>query len=427
MRGEAEESASARTIPAQFTFPRAAQSEIVRAHQKDLYYRDLFHTQLKEAALDILGARRSHVYAELLSLVASVAYAGLSTMGGAQSLGEEYVNSMMRYRPTGKTQRVVFIALYVIAPYAIKRAYGALRALIVREDQRIARRRQRMLLKETSDGESRPHKTPLAALRRRLERAVQWLAIMLPGMHVLSASNGWLAYLSAAQLALFYLFGRYYTLAHRIARVDYIYASTKRPNSRPRSYEVLGVLLSAQLVVKFGMSVHAWYQGARRKYQYTPQTHAMHALGGAQSEVRPKRTIQLNGKYYSHADGSTTQARQSYEEHVVPLEYPDPDAPIVPEQLGFSAQEAKTDKAGYDAAVADCRARTTQMEAVAEQVLRCTLCMDRREPDKGGSAVTECGHVFCWGCITGWAKEKAECPLCRHTLQPCRLLPIYNL
>lgn len=96
------ESSAHHATPARLTYPRAAQSEIVRAHQKDVYYRDLFSSQLKEVASEFLGARRSHVYAESLSLVASVAYFGLSTLGGAQSLGEEYVNAMMRDRPTGK-------------------------------------------------------------------------------------------------------------------------------------------------------------------------------------------------------------------------------------------------------------------------------------------------------------------------------------
>lgn len=88
--------------PTYLAYPHAAQSEIVRAHQKDVYYRDQFFTQLKEVVGDLLGSRRSQLYAEALSVVASVAYFGLSTLGGAQSLGEEYVNAMMRYRPSGK-------------------------------------------------------------------------------------------------------------------------------------------------------------------------------------------------------------------------------------------------------------------------------------------------------------------------------------
>ncbi|KAG1749663.1 Pex12 amino terminal region-domain-containing protein [Suillus paluster] len=53
----------------------------------------------------------------------------------------------------------------------------------------------------------------------------------------------------------------------------------------------------------------------------------------------------------------------------------------------------------------------------------CTLCLDERTD----SCATECGHLFCWGCIVGWGREKAECPLCRQALSLTRLLPIYNL
>lgn len=53
----------------------------------------------------------------------------------------------------------------------------------------------------------------------------------------------------------------------------------------------------------------------------------------------------------------------------------------------------------------------------------CTLCLEERTD----SCATECGHLFCWSCIVGWGREKAECPLCRQSLSLIRLLPIYNL
>jgi peroxin-10 len=53
----------------------------------------------------------------------------------------------------------------------------------------------------------------------------------------------------------------------------------------------------------------------------------------------------------------------------------------------------------------------------------CTLCLEERTD----SCATECGHLFCWSCVVGWGREKAECPLCRQGLNLTRLLPIYNL
>lgn len=54
---------------------------------------------------------------------------------------------------------------------------------------------------------------------------------------------------------------------------------------------------------------------------------------------------------------------------------------------------------------------------------KCTLCLEERTD----SCATECGHLFCWGCIVGWGRERAECPLCRQGLNLTRLIPIYNL
>ncbi|KAA6411876.1 MAG: peroxisome biosynthesis (Peroxin-10) [Lasallia pustulata] len=51
---------------------------------------------------------------------------------------------------------------------------------------------------------------------------------------------------------------------------------------------------------------------------------------------------------------------------------------------------------------------------------RCTLCLEEmREP-----SVTTCGHVFCWGCIKDWVREKPECPLCRQAVLGQHVLPL---
>lgn len=308
--------------------------------------------------------------------------------------------------------------------------YGMIRMSLVRKDQEIAQRRQRELVRaQMAARDEKSTNTPpsvIKRLRRRWEATIQWLALVLPGSHVLAASNGLLAYASAAQLAVFYLFGRYYTVAHRLAKVDYVYASAKRPNSRPQSYEVLGVLLGTQLVVKLGMTVYSAYQDYQEKAVGATRD-AGDALGTHDPAVRPSRSVVLDDTYYSHADHAITKRTEASTEPTIPLEYPDPEAPATAERLGLAQGAQATDRQTFEAAVTESRAKTTQLEAIADEVLRCTLCMDRRTPEVGNSAVTECGHVFCWDCITGWIKEKPECPLCRQSVQCNRLVPIYNL
>lgn len=390
------------------TYPRASQPEIVRSLQKDSYYRDLLHAQLREVATDVLGARRSHVYAEILALGASVAYFGLSTLGGAQSLGEEYVNAMMRNKSAGSIvsfkRRVLFIYLFVVAPYMLSSMYGWIRANAVRMDQQFERREQRTrFVTQMQGGEG----TKPGIFRYIVKSLAKWL----PASHVLAQPDGMLAYASAAQLAVFYLGSRYYTLAHRLAGVDYVHAIAKRPMVRPQSYEVLGVLLLFQLIVKAGMSVYSY------RKRDNPDNKSSHST-----------TVRLDEAIYSHESHPATKVKDLSLPPVVPLEYPDPDANISLEDIGIKEQpKSAADEESAQVAEASFRARTLQLDAIAEEVLRCTLCMDRRTPETGMSAATECGHVFCWDCITGWAKEKPECPLCRQVLDCTRLVPIYNL
>lgn len=53
-----------------------------------------------------------------------------------------------------------------------------------------------------------------------------------------------------------------------------------------------------------------------------------------------------------------------------------------------------------------------------EDGLYCVLC-GCRSPFP---ALTPCGHLTCWDCITSWVKEKEACPLCRSTMQLNQIL-----
>ena len=408
--------------PSRLTIPNSAQAEIVRLHQKDAYYGELFREQVRDVAVEFLGARLTHKLDNLLTLGASMAYLCLCTLGGSQSLGEEYVNAIMRDRRKGgivsAKRRILFLVLYIMAPFFAVRMYSITRMYILRMDMHITRKR----LREAQSMEILVHEPSLLTrLWNNIEYIVHWLADRLPGSHALTGTNGLFAYVSSAQLALFYLSGPYYTLAHRLIKADYVYASTQRPSSQPLSYEILGMLLAVQLLIKLGLSI--------RRINF-PAPASSDGTNAARASAETKRvepvSLKIDGAVVPPLGDSHRKVSSSNVTNV-PLVYADPDVSASPERLGLGPIRTESEKQAFDLAQTAVRTKTVQMEAIADEVLRCTLCMDRREPENGSSAVTQCGHVFCWTCIEEWLKEKADCPLCRQAVHVSRVLPVYNL
>jgi peroxin-10 len=361
----------------------------------------------------------------------SVTYFTLSTLGGAQTLGEEYVNAMM---VEGKTKRIVdlgrrfaFIFFHIVSPFLASKGYGALRRRIIASDQVRSQALQRARLRAAAvaprqqPAEDKPDEIQPSIV----DRTVSFLAAKMPSLDSINSSEGILTYLSAAHLALFYLGGKYYSAGQRLSGTEYISTIARRPGAKPPSYEVLGFLLGIQLLVKALLRANKWrIEMIKRKSEEAATVQNSEDLV---KEVTKNDTdvVVIDGSRWSHKTSPPTlmldaaQKRQRF----VPLTFPDPDALPSARDLGLTKETSRNQ---LEAARAASKIRAAELEAISESVLKCTLCMDKREPQKGTSAVTECGHVFCWECILGWSKEKAECPLCRQSLNPSHLLPVYN-
>lgn len=66
-------------------------------------------------------------------------------------------------------------------------------------------------------------------------------------------------------------------------------------------------------------------------------------------------------------------------------------------------------------------------EAVSRRARRsadfdCSICLSEVE----GPVVTQCGHLFCWGCLYGWGAKSSICPVCKHACSLGSVVPIYS-
>ncbi|TCD68813.1 peroxisome bioproteinsis factor 10 [Steccherinum ochraceum] len=188
---------------------------------------------------------------------------------------------------------------------------------------------------------------------------------------------GILEVLSEVNLAIFYLRGTYYTLSRRLLGARYISSIPENPNARPPSYSLLGILLGVRLI-------------------YRLVTYLRSIGGQAEPAGGAKQTP--DGTQETYVDDVPVSSF---------LGAPNPE--------GEPALPAEEDQR---------TALNIKQISEAQRAGRvCTLCLEERT----ASTATECGHLFCWNCIMGWGREKAECPLCRQSLTLTRLLPVYNL
>ncbi|TRM65660.1 Pex12 amino terminal region-domain-containing protein [Schizophyllum amplum] len=182
-------------------------------------------------------------------------------------------------------------------------------------------------------------------------------------------------------LAVFYIWGRggYHDLWRRLLKVGHISSTPENPHTRPPSYSLLGVLIGMRLIYRLVSALRS-----RRAAADPPS-----------NEKGKARQSTSNDCSLDDRSVSELVSQQSTEDDELPR----------PEEDECTALD-------LSAIPDDLRSGRN-----------CTLCLEERM----NSTVTECGHLFCWSCIVGWARERNECPLCRQSLSLGKLLPIYNL
>lgn len=412
-------------------FPYAAAPDIIRAHQKDVYFQGLLTTQLVDLQRRLLGARSAHAWANESRTAAEFLYLCLTTLLGNRTLGEEYCDLIQvegePSRPSPKSpahtdnshdkvtekreggsilaaitggtggprlpslrRRSAYIALSVLLPYAFSRLLPAIRRRIrARLEARLAELQRRGRTAQNS-----------AAYR-----AGRYLLAHLSG-----ATSG--AHAQAVVLATFYFSGAYFSLPKRLTRLRYVFTRRLPPpeggaGAGPEGragYEVLGVLLVAQLAVRGYLHVRSALRGSGAEEAAAEAAVRERAFGpgGAGDDG-----LLLRGSPSSAAALGTPPGGGGGEDQRSRA------------AVGAMAH-TPVPGGGGDGPRYDLGDGGVMGWVKGRAQRSCTLCLEElKDP-----SATPCGHVFCWGCIGDWVREKPECPLCRREALVQHILPL---
>lgn len=286
----------------------------------------------------LAGARILHKYTLETKTIADILYLTLTTLRGARTLGEEYCDILhvesSTLRLPGLKRRLGFILTTILIPYALIKSLPRFRS-------RLRQKLQSSVTPGPTNGEKPTQTTDPISIKIK--------KYLLEHLDTLASTEN----LLAVHLGMFYFTGAYYHLSKRIWGLRYIFTKRLAPHEQRVGYEVLGLLLLAQL--------------ATQGYFHISST-------------------------FSHSSAITPE-----EENVNILA-------TSPSGNVLSNPDTHVQDTGRNRATYDLDNEKTMRFMSGESGRKCTLCLENMKDP----TATGCGHVFCWSCISEWCRSKVR-------------------
>ncbi|CAD6504927.1 BgTH12-00426 [Blumeria graminis f. sp. triticale] len=357
-----------RKMTLNYHYPFAAAPDIIRSHQKDIYFEGVLLNHLSAVIRHLYGARLLHTYAHQARAFSSFLYLGLTTLIGNRTLGEEYCDIVqveddtLRLPAIGR--RAGYIITNILLPYVIGKLLPKFRSRI------------------QAKFESNLHHLTINEQTKGLSYKIQ--TYLQENMIAITSTSS----VHAISLTIFYFTGAYYQLSKRIWGLRYIFTKRITPSEARVGYEVLGVLLFLQI------SVQTWIHIRNTLQKYAPSnaaedTDEIRSNAPILDPLNPTQISPLLSNLSSHIQPSLNSVLKTH--NIKKLAGP-----------------------RYDLRNSEI------MPWIKDQNRKCTLCLE----ELTDPSVVSCGHMFCWLCIADWIKEKPECPLCRREVEMQHVLPL---
>lgn len=369
-----------------YTYPFATSPDIIRSHQKDAYFSGVLLDRLSTLLRKQRGARTAHTLLPETRVSAELLYLFLTTLLGNRTLGEEYCDIVQVSADSGQLPalgaRAGYILSCVLAPYGLGKVLPKLRRRVRGKLEANLRRYAR-----TQEGQKKETTTTTTMQNKPFGLRLQ--TYLLNNLDTITSPSP----VYALSLATFYFSGSYYHLSKRLWGLRYIFTRQVQETDARVGYEVLGVLLVLQMAVQGYLHLHSSLASAESGAALPSSTSAV-VGGGAEVSLDPNAYSANNALLFDAAAVPAAGAKQSELSRWT-------NTPAA-ETPRFDLEDEGT------------------MGWIEGGTRKCTLCLEEMKDP----SVTTCGHVFCWGCIADWVREKPECPLCRQACAVQHVLPL---